>query len=621
MSRATSAPRRVHIVFKTHLDIGFTDLARNVVTRYFDDFLPRALALAREQRESGSAERFRWTVGSWLIHAALEQASPARRRALEEGIAAGDLVWHALPCTTHTELMSADLCRYGLGLARDLDRRFGRRTIAAKMTDVPGHTRALVPLLAEAGVRFLHIGVNSASRPPAVPDQFVWRHDDGSEVIVMYDKGDYGSSHVLPGLDDALVFAHRGDNQGPHGPADVQRVYAELRTRFPAAELRAAALDDFAVALLPHQAELPVVTDEIGDTWIHGVGTDPHKVSEFRARCRRREFDDSLLLVAEHTWGRDFKQWRQEGDRGGFWIEPTYATPAFLARRAQGTYARWEESWQEQRDYLGVRAAALPPPPAGVPTPERRWEAGPDGVELTAAGGLRLNGHCFGPLQYQVFGSAEYERFYAQYNPSPAQTGIWARPDFQKPGLEALLSQGRQWTAAWGEVLRLPTPGALDLLFTLAFPAEAGRDYGCPTEFRLRLTLPAGRSAAELELTWRHKQACRIPEALWFGFQPPTLDSARFRLIKMGQPISPLAVVDGGARSLHAVEALTDGTWRLDTLDAPLVAVGRPRLLDFDNRLPDLAEGCHFNLYNNVWGTNFPMWYDEDARFRWTLAL
>jgi hypothetical protein len=29
----------------------------------------------------------------------------------------------------------------------------------------------------------------------------------------------------------------------------------------------------------------------------------------------------------------------------------------------------------------------------------------------------------------------------------------------------------------------------------------------------------------------------------------------------------------------------------------------------------------HFNLYNNIWGTNHPMWYDEDAKFRFALIL
>jgi hypothetical protein len=29
----------------------------------------------------------------------------------------------------------------------------------------------------------------------------------------------------------------------------------------------------------------------------------------------------------------------------------------------------------------------------------------------------------------------------------------------------------------------------------------------------------------------------------------------------------------------------------------------------------------HFNLYNNVWGTNFPMWYEDDARFRFSWCV
>ena len=62
------------------------------------------------------------------------------------------------------------------------------------MTDVPGHTRAIVPLLAEAGIRFLHIGVNPASTPPRVPSLFRWRDPSGVEVMVMYQRGAYGAT-------------------------------------------------------------------------------------------------------------------------------------------------------------------------------------------------------------------------------------------------------------------------------------------------------------------------------------------------------------------------------------------------------------------------------------------
>ncbi len=40
------------------------------------------------------------------------------------------------------------------------------------MTDVPGHTLGLISPLAESGVKFLHIGVNSASTPSGCPAAF-----------------------------------------------------------------------------------------------------------------------------------------------------------------------------------------------------------------------------------------------------------------------------------------------------------------------------------------------------------------------------------------------------------------------------------------------------------------
>lgn len=67
----------------------------------------------------------------------------------------------------------------GLGLAQELDRRFGFKTIGAKMTDVPGHTRGLIAPLEAAGIQLLDIGVNAASTPPDVPEAFVWKASAG----------------------------------------------------------------------------------------------------------------------------------------------------------------------------------------------------------------------------------------------------------------------------------------------------------------------------------------------------------------------------------------------------------------------------------------------------------
>src|SRR5262249_75458 len=278
------AVRKVHVIFKTHLDLGFTDYARDVLKKYITEYIPKALNTVKAVREHG--ERFIWTTGSWLIYEYLQQAQPAEKALLEQVIRQGDIVWHGLPFTTHSELMDASLFRFGLSLSQELDQRFGKKTIAAKMTDVPGHTRGIVPLLAEAGVQFLHIGVNPASTPPDVPPVFVWRDPSGAEVVVMYHKGSYGDLMLVPGLDAAVALSLTGGNVGPQSAEDVIAVFGQMRQRFPGAAVRASTLDAYAARLLQVKGQLPVVTGEIGDTWIHGVGTDPTKVSRFRQLCR-----------------------------------------------------------------------------------------------------------------------------------------------------------------------------------------------------------------------------------------------------------------------------------------------------------------------------------------------
>ena len=257
--------KNIHLIFKTHLDVGFTDYASVVVNNYFSSYIPASLRVAREMRESGRPERFIWTTGSWLIYEYLEQASPAARKEMEDAILRGEIAWHALPFTTHTELEDAELFRFGLGLAKRLDERFGRKTIAAKLTDVPGHTRGIVPLLAEAGIKFLHIGVNPGSTVPKVPPLFRWQDESGAELMVMYESG-YGSAFEIPGMEDALAFGHTSDNLGPQSPEEVLEVYRDKRSLFPGANVFASTLDAFAHKLEEVRSTLPVVNAEIGDT-------------------------------------------------------------------------------------------------------------------------------------------------------------------------------------------------------------------------------------------------------------------------------------------------------------------------------------------------------------------
>jgi hypothetical protein len=666
-----SSIETVHLIFKTHLDIGFTDFSRNVVQQYFEVFIPTAMETARILRQEGETERFIWTTGSWLIYEYLERADRVGRKQIEDAIEAGDLVWHGLPFTTHTELMDASLFRFGLSLSEELDKRFGRQSIAAKMTDVPGHTRSMIPLLAEAGIQFLHLGSNPASTTPDVPPVFVWKDPvSDTRILVMYQKGAYGALMSVPGLSDAIAFAHTNDNRGPQTVNEVRQAFHKMRQQFPAAKIVASTMDAFARRLLTVEAVLPIVTGEMGDTWIHGVGTDPAKVSRFRDLSRLRRhwletgqvslddphvaaFSRFLLMIPEHTWGMDTKIYLPD--------YVNYSAESFREARKTDMFNTIEESWKEQRAYIDDAVKALGNSPLAEEAQQHLRDLRP--VQPTRAGFIRISDtskrfdtayfevsfgeqtgaithlrdkrtgrdwaspdHPIGLFRYQTFSQADYDRYWRQYLVNKRRTNIWSRLDFTKPGIASVESVSQFWQPELTALYERDDRGGHELLLELTPPETSCTQYGCPKQIILQVNFPTDEAAIYFNVQWFEKPACRLPEALWFSFIPKVAASGRWKLDKLGERISPVEVVRDGNRKLHAVDSgiyYQDSHDKLavETLDAPLVAPGERSLLNFNNRQPNLRKGMHFNLFNNIWGTNFPMWYDDDARFRFVLRL
>ncbi len=64
-----------------------------------------------------------------------------------------------------------------------------------------------------------------------------------------------------------------------------------------------------------------------------------------------------------------------------------------------------------------------------------------------------------------------------------------------------------------------------------------------------------------------------------------------------------------------------EGALRIETLDAPVVALGERMPVNFTRNQPDLSKGLHFCLFNNGWGTNYVQWFGEDMRFRFRISV
>ncbi len=653
----------VHVIFKTHLDVGFTDYARHVVDRYINQFIPDAITLAHAMKQNHPDEPFRWTVGSWLIYEYLERATTEQRRQMELAIQDDMVAWHAVPFTTHTELMDATLFRYALSLSQELDKRFGKTTIAAKMTDVPGHTRAMIPLLAEAGIRFFHVGVNPAASVPDVPPVFIWRDDNSdSEILMMYQQV-YGDVMILPGTSEAVALIFTGDNLGPPSPESVHKSYIDLRREFPNATFIGSTLDAVAHSILNARPELPVITAEIGDTWIQGAGTDPTKISQYRELLRLREewlvedrisktrldkVHHALMMIPEHTWGMDLKTHLRDYEH--------YDTIAFAKMRSDPVFTAFEASWTEQREYINDVLNALDDSDLRQEAEQRLRTIKPQKPDITQyhvttntqfeneywslkldpeTGAIihlinkptgRIIAHSDNPLAlftYETFSTADYDRYWHQYirDREFGEVRIWAHPDNTKPGLQ--VDQHGTWHPIVNTIHHYSNDKSMSIVITATMATDSQR-IGAPSEIMIEYRLMS-TEVIEIDVQWFNKPACRLPEAFWLTFQPITIMSGKWAIKKLDGYINPANVTNLAARTLHGFNEkirYQENEFHLNihSLDAILVAPGKPSLLNFHNQLPDVRDGIHVNLYNNIWGTNFPMWFGDDARFRFSIG-
>jgi Domain of unknown function (DUF5054) len=665
-SLSNTAVKRVLVVFKCHFDAGFIDTQSAVVGRYFNQYFPQAIRIAEQCRQSGK-EHYVWTTGSWLLYEYLEQASAGKRREMEEAIARGDIAWHAIPFTWQTEMLSASEISASIALSHSLDRRFGRVTTGAKMTDVPGHTRGIIAPLCAEGVKFLDIGVNDASTPAELPPLFLWKNAVGQELIVMYHHG-YGGVTQVPGADFAIDIEVRDDNSGPHPQSEIQEIYSKLRRKFPNAQISASTLSEMAAVLEPFREKFPVFTGEIGDSWIYGVGSDPTKVARYREISRLRSswiaagrlqagdatdiaFLRKLLLEVEHTWGADTKTW----------IDFDHYTPVDLAKmRGTKGYQVMERSWAEKRQDLLDAVAALPLPlrmeaentlqALSVKAPQfREPRRQHTSVEMenqhlivsidAHSGAIRrlfnkntqrewaAADHPIGLISYQTLSAEDYDRFFAAYIKS---TEDWARKDFGKPNMDHFGAVSREWHPAVLQLELAQDAHAQRVLVRLEFQdveSAAKGQAAFPKEIYLEYVLRgADGGTVSADVYSLHKPATRMSEALWLSFHPTVSDECRWIMDKAGEPVSALDVVSGGSRQMHAVSSHClchdrGESLVIETLDSPLFAFGAKSSLNFSRRLPELSRGIHCNLFNNAWGTNYIMWFGEDTRSRFRLRL
>ncbi|XP_074641698.1 uncharacterized protein LOC141899346 [Tubulanus polymorphus] len=705
----------VHLVYMNHLDVGYTTnhfypgihvtmpgYINNVLNWYFKVYFPRAIKLGQELRRTNSSETFIYTTHPWLVTmylncprylilSGVQLQCPNKEEisSFTDAVKRGVITWHAGPLNQEAENSDAYLFNNGLAISEELDERFGikRNFRTLSQRDIPGMTQAVIPFLAAHNISAVSVGVNWASSPPAVPSPNRWRYGN-SEVITYWHKGGYPGSpgkdpkhpgglsrkdcQIVQNLDHALCFAFRADNYGPpDNIQEIKRYYRILKGQFPSANIRASTLEDFTAFLHKVKSELPVVTSEIGDTWIQGSISDPLKISVFRAikRAQKKCFEikkcslsDSrirnmtryLTKLPEHTYGiasaLDKIHW---------------SNAEFYPRQfTQSSFQNCTKSWISHRRFNDLAVEALMDHPLVNDINNQIRELRPkipnldgfvknpdlinDGIRCSNGLVLKINKH--GSL-VELFDANKNIHWASESTPlgqliyntySEEDTrNLTKYYDYQEggPGYYKLnVSRARPESKSWfPDVVDVYTNGnnsdicSNGIYILLQFTnVTASKKYGAPQNIWLKYQIPHHfEKTIDIELQYFDKNPTRLPEALFFNFYPVQLPGHHWLLEKLGHMIDPSNIVLNGSQYQHGIDQTVqfidsnNHGMIITANDTNIVSIVTKEMAPTPYPAPlfpmSKPLAVAFNILNNVWETNFIFWYPflpEDRHFK-----
>ena len=357
-------------------------------------YFPRAVRVAGELRARGGPERLVYTTHGWLAHLyvhcpadfalsgiVLHCPSSADVAGFTTAARRGDIVWQAGAFNSEYELaFNADMVDEQFRLSSSLADELGvPPSTVLSLRDVPGTTRSLIPLLVRNNITALTVGVNNGAPNPAMPSPGRWA-DPGSNTSVLFMQTGPGVGYpareanhgglcrrvcvTAPKLTQAMCWAFRPDNSGPPSSVDeVVSYFNVARAAFPGAAVHASTHDRFCKQLQTVQAELPVATGEVGDTWATSQTADPWKWIFYREAARaytqckaagqcdpasdRRvsNFLRLLIKLPEHTGGPD------SFAGGNNWTNAAFHSA--IAAKSPGIVVA-ERAYLEQREIASV---------------------------------------------------------------------------------------------------------------------------------------------------------------------------------------------------------------------------------------------------------------------------
>ena len=259
--------------------------------------------------------------------------------------------------------------------------------------------------------------------------------------------------------------------------------------------------------------------------------------------------------------------------------------------------------------------------------------------------------------QYQSFTNENYNVFLEDFairlngcHYTPNSTDDGGCGNFRRPNVTSAGPIERHlvptMTQLWASA------DACSFVAEATLPEEAHVFAGAPS--KVMISVAVAGTTISWDVVQVDKTATRLPESSFFSFVPK-VNPEGWRLSVLGSEMDPTDVlakpspdskmedaVYGGSPHLRGVQAASwagatgalgnnagkgGASFVLSSLDVPVLSTGiASPFVSPRNEVPDMLGGVHYNIFQNIWNTNYVLWYpydgvDKHIRSRFELAI
>ena len=340
--------RDMWVLPHSHVDIGYTHRQAEVLDLQVQN-LESAIKLAEASATNPPGLRFKWNPEAvWTLDHYLRRANPQQREVFTAAVRRGDVEVNALYANMLTGLCRPEELAQCLAGGVQIAKLTGVPLATATICDIPGFAWGIVPMLAQAGVKYFAVGPNMADRVGHIhvwdDKPFYWMSQSGGERVLCWVVDNY---HRKGNLEQAVINQVAQLERGgfpydaafifwvaawPNGGVDNAPPDDQLVSKVTAWNAKYAipkvhiglAREFFQEFEARHGANLPEFAGDLTPHWEDGAGSTARETAMNRGSAERlvqaaalyamgdpaaypaADFAaawDNVLLYGEHTWG------------------------------------------------------------------------------------------------------------------------------------------------------------------------------------------------------------------------------------------------------------------------------------------------------------------------------